>query len=755
MIHYNCRMCGGPLPVTAEPIVECEYCGSRQPVPSADSEKKQTLFARANRLRLACEFDRAAAVYESIAAEFPEETEASWGIVLCRYGIEYVDDPATGKKVPTCHRSSFASVLEDADYQQTLDNADPLTRKLYHREAAHIEELRESILSVSASEKPYDIFICYKETDEGGDRTLDSVLAQDLYDLLTGKGYRVFFSRISLEDKLGREYEPYIFAALNSAKVMLAVGTCFEHYDAVWVKNEWSRFLKLMEQDSEKYLIPCYKDIDAYDMPKEFRKLQAQDLGKVGAHQDLVRGVEKLLKSKAAAPALTARSRSTDRSNALYFRGKMALAERNWYRADSFFEDALNYAPTYAKAYLGKLMADLKLRDYEELQAYNRDFSENRNFQYALQFADASFRLQLEAYLQTAIENCQQSINKAVEVLCAYADQQRYAENQFSTDKKEELKRNIEIYTQQLAEYSRVEQEAELEKATAHVQLKNEELERLKKERFELLNKMDSYQKEISALGLLKITQRKQLTTAKNDCVAAYTKLSDKISDTEQSLGKAITHRDRLRASLHGQKHMQEELRTWKKALENMDVASVAGSQEHSVSTDDALNAAIVLEENKCWNRLADQARGYAPKATIIQIPFEKDQVLTCIEQASIQKAAVVSGAKVMCGEQGKILIGAMNQESLKRAQAMIRAIFGKPEVGALYYGKVVRILNIGAFVEIAPGCDGLVHIRELDDRRPERVEDILQVGSYTWVKVLSCDERGRIELSRKAALSA
>lgn len=296
---YNCRMCGAPLPVTVEPIVECEYCGSRQPVPSADSEKKQTLFARANRLRLACEFDRAAAVYESIAAEFPEEAEASWGIVLCRYGIEYVDDPATGKKVPTCHRSSFASVLEDADYQQTLDNADPLTRRLYHREAAHIEELREGILSVSASEKPYDIFICYKETDERGSRTLDSVLAQDLYDLLTGKGYRVFFSRISLEDKLGREYEPYIFAALNSAKVMLAVGTCFEHYDAVWVKNEWSRFLKLMEQDSEKYLIPCYKDIDAYDMPKEFRKLQAQDLGKVGAHQDLLRGLEKLMKSHA------------------------------------------------------------------------------------------------------------------------------------------------------------------------------------------------------------------------------------------------------------------------------------------------------------------------------------------------------------------------------------------------------------------------------------------------------------------------
>ncbi len=362
MSCYCCRMCGGPLPTTTEPVVECEYCGSRQPVPSADSEKKQTLFARANRLRLACEFDRAAAVYESIAAEFPEEAEASWGIVLCRYGIEYVDDPATGKKVPTCHRSSFASVLEDADYQQTLDNADPLTRKLYHREAAHIEELRESILSVSASEKPYDIFICYKETDERGDRTLDSVLAQDLYDLLTNKGYRVFFSRISLEDKLGREYEPYIFAALNSAKVMLAVGTCFEHYDAVWVKNEWARFMKLMEKDQKKFLIPCFKDLDAYDMPKEFRRLQAQDLGKVGAHQDLLRGLQKLLPAKSVAVVDEFRENSSlsdnqtkilKKADNLVALGILALDAQNKDKATKHFEDALKLDGESIGAYLG------------------------------------------------------------------------------------------------------------------------------------------------------------------------------------------------------------------------------------------------------------------------------------------------------------------------------------------------------------------------------------------------------------------
>ena len=121
------------------------------------------------------------------------------------------------------------------------------------------------------------------------------MLAQDVYDALTEKGYRVFFARITLEDKLGQEYEPYIFAALSSAKVMLVFGTDYEYFNAVWVKNEWSRYLALMAQDKTRHLIPCYKGIDAYDMPKEFAKLQAQDMGKVGAVQDLLRGIGKML----------------------------------------------------------------------------------------------------------------------------------------------------------------------------------------------------------------------------------------------------------------------------------------------------------------------------------------------------------------------------------------------------------------------------------------------------------------------------
>ena len=392
MAVLKCKMCGGDLVFeTGATVCECEYCGSKQTIPNADNEKKITLFARANRLLRSCEFDKAEGIFSSIAAEFPEEAEAYWGLVLCKYGIEYVDDPATGKKVPTCHRSSFDSVMDDADFDQVMENADTVARAVYREQAKQIEELRKGIIEVSGKEEPYDIFICYKETAEDGQRTIDSVLAQDVYDALTARGYRVFFSRISLEDKLGTEYEPYIFAALNSAKVMLAFGTTYDYYNAVWVKNEWSRFLKLMTADKSKYLIPCYKDIDAYDIPKEFAKLQAQDLGKVGAVQDLLRGIEKLIGRKQilagvsadtateAVKQLQAILESGVGSNtnlvALLKRGRDALEDKEFKKASEFFDQALNIDAENAQAFYGLYMAEHGL---ENDVAFSKSFEKNK-----------------------------------------------------------------------------------------------------------------------------------------------------------------------------------------------------------------------------------------------------------------------------------------------------------------------------------------------------------------------------------------
>ena len=376
MAVIKCKMCGGSLQITENSSVcECEYCGTRQTVPKVDDERKLTLFGRAGKLLRACEFDKAAGVFESIVADFPEEAEAYWGLVLCKYGIEYVDDPATGKKIPTCHRSSFDSVEDDANFEQACENADALARRVYRDEARQIEGLRKKILEVSGREEPYDVFISYKETDEEGERTPDSVIAQDIYKALTKEGYRVFFSRISLEGKLGVEYEPYIFAALNSARVLLAVGTDYEYYDAVWVKNEWSRFLKLIASGQPKTLIPVYKDMDPYDMPKELRGLAAQNMGKLGAMQDLLHGIEKIVGKKGEEPAQPRQViqqtvvQGGANLDALLKRGFMSLEDAQWDKATELFDKVLNDDPENAQAYLGLAMAEARTGDRDAYAA--------------------------------------------------------------------------------------------------------------------------------------------------------------------------------------------------------------------------------------------------------------------------------------------------------------------------------------------------------------------------------------------------
>ena len=186
MAVYKCKMCGGELNVSPnETVVTCEFCGTKQTVASADDERKANLFNRANALRSNCEFDKALLSYQSILSLFPDEPEAHWGIVLCRYGIEYVDDPKTKKKKPTIHRSSFESILKDSDYLAAIDKADVVAREEYVSEAEEIASIQKGILAISQKEAPFDIFICYKESDDNGKRTPDSVIAQEIYDNLT------------------------------------------------------------------------------------------------------------------------------------------------------------------------------------------------------------------------------------------------------------------------------------------------------------------------------------------------------------------------------------------------------------------------------------------------------------------------------------------------------------------------------------------------------------------------------------------
>lgn len=292
---FKCKICGGSLKIEkGQKIVTCAYCGVQQTLPKNENDKISNLYDRANHFLRNNEYDKAEAIYETILSEDIEDSEAYWSLVLCKYGVEYVKDPATGKYIPTCNRTKTTAIFADEDYKKALENATKEQREIYEKQAKEINEIQKRILELSNKEEKYDVFICYKEKDKDGERTQDSVLAQEIYSKLIAEGLRVFFARITLEDKIGIEYEPYIFAALNSSKVMIVIGTNKEYFEAPWVRNEWSRYLSLIKQDTKKTLIPCFKDIDAYDLPEEFAHLQAQDMSKIGFMQDLVRGVKKL-----------------------------------------------------------------------------------------------------------------------------------------------------------------------------------------------------------------------------------------------------------------------------------------------------------------------------------------------------------------------------------------------------------------------------------------------------------------------------
>ena len=182
---------------------------------------------------------------------------------------------------------------------------------------------------------------------------------------------------------------------------MVVLGTKPEYFNAVWVKNEWSRFLALIKAGNKKVLIPAYKDMDPYNLPEEFSHLQAQDMSKLGFMQDLIRGIKKITQSEQPKETKnTADVSSSDHTitNPLLRRAFLFLEDGNWETADNYCEQVLNQEPENALAYLGKLLAEMQINKPEELSNYD-DFENKSNFQKALRFADDKLAATLNGYI--------------------------------------------------------------------------------------------------------------------------------------------------------------------------------------------------------------------------------------------------------------------------------------------------------------------------------------------------------------------
>lgn len=405
----QCKCCGGDLTVHENTSIgTCDYCGTTMTIPKVDDEKKLNLFNRANHLRMKSEFDSAMVVYENIIAEDKKNAEAYWGICLCKYGIEYVTDPESDKKIPTCHRSSYTSILQDENFAYAMEYADSVAQSVYKEEASEIARIQKQLLEISAKEEPYDIFICYKESDEAGNRTKDSVLAQEIYYELIKKDYRVFFSRITLEKKLGKEYEPYIFSALNSSKIMIVAGTCAQNMNAPWVKNEWNRFIALMQDRTEKALIPVYQDMSPYDMPEEFSNLQALNMSRLGFMQDLLEGISKLLPKKETTTTDSVQEHTDANITPLLQRSMIFLEDQEWKKADSYAERILDHDPYCADAYLVKMLSIPQLPNVQSLASRQETFDSLDEYKKIMKYGDTTLVQQISGYNQAIIDRIKQ-----------------------------------------------------------------------------------------------------------------------------------------------------------------------------------------------------------------------------------------------------------------------------------------------------------------------------------------------------------
>lgn len=371
----KCKICGDTEFTELGDLLQCRSCRHKTPKPKDNSD----LLERANSLRFETKaFDEAALLYEEIIRITPDEAEAYWGRVLCRYGIEYVKD-SNGKYLPTCHRTIQGSILDDGDYKMSIMKAASGMAEYYMSEAMTIDEYQKNIKIIAAKEEPYDVFISFKATDEFNRPTEDSLIAQELYYYLTKNlGLKVFFSNITLKDKAGREYEPIIYAALSSATVMVLVGTKPEYIDSTWVKNEWSRYVKMVEtakqKNKSKYIVTALKDMKPEQLPSALATFQAVNIAELGAKEKLCSNIDSLIgdlrvksNKEASSGGFNASDVLSAEADNLCKLGYQQLTLNDYAKADEYFQKAIEKKSDLAIALWGKLLASECVPDDNEL----------------------------------------------------------------------------------------------------------------------------------------------------------------------------------------------------------------------------------------------------------------------------------------------------------------------------------------------------------------------------------------------------
>ena len=296
---FICNMCLGELKELTKDIYICQSCGKKHFI-NQQTKEEEIWLANANKTLRIGNFDDAYIEFTNIVTKYPKNYEAYFGLLLSKHGIIYVDDIIENKKVPTCYNITNNSLLEDDNYKKAIMYAPYEIKENYKILINQIEKIRKEWLEKASKEAPYDIFISFKQSDIENNisKTKDYYTCLELYHYLTYKcGLKVFFSPETLKNKISERYEPYIYNAINTSKVMIVYGQKAEYINSTWVKNEWVRYLKKIK-DKEKLensLVVCYENFDAYNLPNELKGLQALDASNKSFLETLKQHIEKVL----------------------------------------------------------------------------------------------------------------------------------------------------------------------------------------------------------------------------------------------------------------------------------------------------------------------------------------------------------------------------------------------------------------------------------------------------------------------------
>ena len=361
----NCETCGGPLEYSPDGLTAvCPYCGNTYNFRGAKTEALTLALNRANAMRIACDFDGAIREYRLITERNPHDSEALWGLALSTYGIEYVRDPRSGLRVPTCRRTVKGSILQDENYINAVKYAAPAQAEQYRQRAAAIERLQTAIKRRLEDEADFDVFLSFRSTDDEGRPTKERVVARRIYDELTRRGIKTFMSEVTLKGRLGEDYEPIIYKALYSCKFFILIACSAQNINSPWVKNEWSRFRDREEEERlDGACCAVFENISPSDLPAFLRSRQGVNLAKYpagGYEIELADGLQarfsahSFAREESAAAGFSARSASIAPALA---RAWQDLSDELYESAYTKFMRILDEQPENGEAWWGCFLA--------------------------------------------------------------------------------------------------------------------------------------------------------------------------------------------------------------------------------------------------------------------------------------------------------------------------------------------------------------------------------------------------------------